>query len=322
MQRKECINILIVYLVLLQTTLIAQTQDSFSIGIVQADGIIIPVASYDGNKWTNPWAKQRDFNNLTIETTSDIPRTWLVSNRPISQKWFLQHFRGRLSEVNVIRPIYAKNHCGESWGLLVDMPKEPIDCDNCCPFPKVGYALDQNHPFSKIAEIGKEDLTYHEVLSLIQQDFDKLEASALADIPQKPISAAYSDIIKRISTTKKEPSIERLYPVYVSTNRTVFYFEAVKKYEIPDYCPIISFFRGWVSKNKTDGTSTLLNKDYQLTDCDMKEATFLKPYASMKIDERIYVFANISGWESEEYAIVEIKDSQISELLKTFIHGF
>jgi hypothetical protein len=52
----------------------------------------------------------------------------------------------------------------------------------------------------------------------------------------------------------------------------------------------------------------------------MKGPEFKEPYALFEMNGKRHVFCLETGWESEEYIVLEIQETGIREQLRTLIH--
>jgi hypothetical protein len=114
------------------------------VAIVRADGILIPFAQYDGNKWRKPWPEaDQDINKDIVGGLSKIPQSWLGVSKQIPTTWYFTSIKKHESKIlNVSVPETFNTHCGGGHGLLTDY--SPTETFDGAPFPKVGLATDLN----------------------------------------------------------------------------------------------------------------------------------------------------------------------------------
>lgn len=79
------------------------------LAVMTHDGLMIPVAIYDGRDWWNrwPWAAESDeIKTLPVPQTIDaIPASWLAPDTHLPADWTLQRKSGPLVHARVIKPV-------------------------------------------------------------------------------------------------------------------------------------------------------------------------------------------------------------------------
>jgi len=311
------------FVLLLHTVLQAQPPTRFSIGIVQTDGVLIPVASYHDSTWVNPWPEEYEHRKLQIRFIEDIPNSWL--KYPLQRNWYLQLFSGANKNITITEPRLSKNHCGSIWGLLTNSPTKPVECDNCCPFPKIGFAYDTEVSISRMDSLTSTSQNHQTFNAFIQSVFD-VEEDAVIEKEMRPDQNPKS--IFHIFTETKRKQIQVKLTLHVAVARNgdrIFYFQAFRYYYKSDKrryeCPTISYFSGFVFQKAKSAKFSFLDKRFDIDNCDMKLSTFKVPYALIELDNKRYIFTLESGWGSETYMILEIIGSKIQEVIRTLIHA-
>src|SRR5207244_1601747 len=79
--------------------------------------------------------------------------------------------------------------------------------------------------------------------------------------------------------------------------------------EAPD-CPVVTFGAGWFVR---DGSGPLrkLRFDADLADCERYGLLYMLPLGAIRLSNRLFWIAQWSGWDFEEYGVVEIKAKRI-----------
>jgi hypothetical protein len=317
--------LLLMLLVTAPSTVHAQNARQFTLGIVRADAVVIPIAMYDRGKWFNSWPPESSPPNDSMANLSDIPVSWYPFQRPIPQTWDVRVFAGTQMKVKILRPILAKHERGAHWGLLSSFPLQNVDSNFCCPFSKVGLASDSEIDFKPVNTVQVDSIHGPSLRSLVQATFDQLERSSIDLLRRDRITPAYDSILTAVVKSKLEVSFSKLYSVDVDSSNTVYYFEARKEYPVAQdyqqtgFCNTISFFQGWVCHNRNSNSFSYLEKHFELTDCDMKTASLLELYFTGLVDGRTVAVGVTTGWDSEQYVVIEITRSQVIELVRTFI---
>ena len=301
---------------------ITKSNNSLSIGIVQADAIIIPIAMYKNGIWFNYWPFEEEFVDVKLDKLSDIPSKWYLPYDSISTNWIYYDYYGNSSSAIVTKPILSRNNCDAQWGLLSDIKPIPITCDNCCPFPKIGFAFDSNVNPQLLTSVINDSEEVATLELFVTKEFDNQEYTSITETRKQSIVAIYDSVLIQILSEKQRISFNKLFPIKIDSLTTVYYFEASKVYNVSESyqriggCNIISSFQGWVSRDIATNKISYLQKTFDLTDCDMKGVSFLEPYYLLNIGNRSVLLARETGWESENYVVLEITREFIKNLVQ------
>ena len=113
--------------------------------------------------------------------------------------------------------------------------------------------------------------------------------------------------------------LEALYRApWVTPGSFVYYVEAVRRYPRPDAdpdqpCDLLTFASGWVEITRNGASHVDLTA--RLTDCDRYGITALLPLGLLRVDGRCLWVGQWSGWETENYAVVEIGADGVAKTL-------
>jgi hypothetical protein len=301
--------------------------ETFSIGIVYADGILLPVASYDGREWGNPWPSVVGEGDPPIQDLASIRRSWLPPDRPLKRRWHLESFDGRSQPLNIRAPTRttgALKECGDRvWGLVTDTPAMRVECSYCCPFPKIGYAIDRRLPIRRFSPAAQSAPA---VARLVESEFNRLEVGEIHRIMSSlsPTWRGYEGFpLERKAREARPLSVDVLTLARSSSGDGFFYYEATRKYpkpaSAPDAaCEWVSFGRGWIKS--IDGRGRPLASSVTLTDCDRKGTESLNPFATIDVGDATHVVAQRFGWESEEVVVLRF-GSSVEVLISSPVHG-
>src|SRR5579864_193883 len=118
--------------------------DSFVVGALRRDGIVIPFAVFDGKRWSSRWpAPQRDLS-IPINVLS-VPSRWWGPPGP-RDRWQVWT-GGEPMTVEVRQPDQVDVHCTSQIGLRTDyISAEPPPPWTVQPYPKDGVAVSPPQP--------------------------------------------------------------------------------------------------------------------------------------------------------------------------------
>jgi hypothetical protein len=299
----------------------AQTQ---SIGIVQLDGLLIPVAAFDAGQWATPWPAFVRKTEPSIDRLEALPPAWLPGGRALERSWQLEAFDGGSAALNVLAPVRSEQ-CGQTLrALATDIPKRPSACPHCCPVEKLGYAFDGPLAIQRFVTVDAPDA---ELRAPIEAEFDRLERAAVGAIAQDVAESWYRPRgypLEREAREAKPVSLEVLMRSTTAAGKAVYYYRAARSYARADpsgrSCDFVSVLTGWILGG--DSMAQPVASELQLTDCDRKGSQSLLPFATFALGpgRGDFALAQRFGWESEEVVVLEI-GSSIEVVAAAWTHG-
>ena len=109
-----------------------QKQEPTYLGVVRGDGILVPIAIYDGETWWNrwPWAAQsEEIRHLTVPATvREIPADWLPPGITLPIQWRVLPTTGRERPLRIVRPVRPPgDHLVDTIGFESDLPTGKVE---------------------------------------------------------------------------------------------------------------------------------------------------------------------------------------------------
>jgi hypothetical protein len=297
---------------------------SFTIGVLRRDGIVIPFASYDGNKWTNRWPAEQ-ATDIPIGL-NDIPKDWWTDREPRTE-WTAWPTSGGNQPIKVSAPVAFKVHCTRRVALGSDfVSPEPLPPPDFQPYPKAGFAT-AGPVVGNIERI--------ELVPPASGD-----ARALADRVKAEVASAETKKVRAWSQAWSHPAGEKeraTVPLALEVmartpgllaNSTVTYFEGVKKYpgfiQVPQNvprgsgaaglaqsCEYLTFTGGWIITGPRQGTTI----GAELSNCNREGLVYALPLGAVRTGGRLFWIVQASSWDFERYDIVEIRQADVKTVL-------
>ncbi|HLA11806.1 MAG TPA: hypothetical protein VJ023_14565 [Pyrinomonadaceae bacterium] len=303
----------------------------FIIGILRADGTLLPFAQYGNGGWFNPWPKPADTQNVYADNRELIPHSlgdlrepWFKQCGKIPNTWYLWSTPETLMVLRASKLVQVENHSQTNWALLTDFPKQISEGHH----KNLGVVLNAKHKIEPWIQIKPESSENKEIWSFVKQLFDEAETAQLdrirAEHPQGFASSTHRALfLTRDDRRKISTSLTHLYRSNSANNgEYLFYFEAEKEYQTPTApgrqdCNDISLFQGWISTQGKGGLG-LFDSRVFFTNCDRKGPSFTTPLGIMNVGNRSFLFVTEHGWEDESYIILELDRSGLHRVLETF----
>ena len=289
--------------------------DQFIVGVLRANGIIIPFARYDGTHWANSWPEPIYRTPAPLE---QIPREWLGGN-DLTPNWRLWLPAGSTHAVRVLDLQYADTGCDGNWGLSTDFPKSLNVKPNNCPHPTIGIALSSDRPLKPMLPANHSKLPF----SALEHAFKESEDREISPLRRVPSGLEYLRPPDADSRTAVPIRVERAWRTILDSGELIYYIEANRSYARPagsndSGCDNISAFRGWFVQARGQEVR-VVNARLGLTDCDFKGARFTTPMGLLVLEDGTYVITEDDGWESRSYEVLKIESGSVIPVLRSSI---
>jgi hypothetical protein len=305
-------------------------QNQFIVGILRADGILIPFAQYGNGGWSNPWPKPRSSSeSIYVENTEvitnslgDLPEPWFKQGGKVPRTWYFWSSTGALIVLKASRVVQVRAHSGANWALLTNLPGRTSEdaLDN-----EIGIALNANRKVNPMIEVRSNTPAEKNMVSFVKQTIGDAETDELNRlrgqrlVPESPIRQF---ALSKAQRAKTAVSITKLYRSKSLVNgENLYYFEAEKGYpqsiaQGSRNCEDISLFRGWISTQGKGGLG-LIDSQLMFTDCDRKGPSTATPLGIMTLKNQTFLFVKEHGWEDQSYMILEFDYSGLHRVLET-----
>jgi len=292
----------------------APAADRFTLGILRRDGLVTPFATFDGKHWNNTWPKPVRHVDEVPVTLGSVPRWWWGRPGP-RETWLASIGSAERRELHVTGANVYDAQCLQQIGLRTDYrPSAPPPGPGARPYPKDGLAVSPAYPIDPI-----DVLPIPLITSSLVDAFSAAEALAAPNAPVGPLRA-----LLRRQREAVPIAIEAAYATGDLSSR-IYYFEAVRRYETTDIerpgeCDGLSYGAGWF-KRDVNGSLRKLSFEATITSCDRNGLLYMLPLGAVRAGGRLFWVAQWSGWNVEQYNIVEIKPNGTEDVLRVFGGG-
>ena len=312
----------------------------FKVGIVEANGNLVPVATFDGEDWSHIDLAEDWRNGTRVKSTGEWT-LWYENPGPSPESphralsWIdrLSSVRIEIATTGVIASEPRCNHGDRIFAMATDAgdrSKSLIECDYCCPEPKRGFATTSNSPPDRVTRLDPESEDGRRIAAQILDTFNELENKALEGTPyyefdDKTFECIDTDktlaehLEPRLSAEKRFRLPLRFDKVFriQGINTTYYYIEVNRSYydQLREECNEgmtgYSLLQGWVLA--TADELVWLTQSFALTDPDMKGQQFDRPILFWRRGNVVDVLVNRSHWDGGWYIILTIDDDTVNE---------
>jgi hypothetical protein len=185
------------------------------------------------------------------------------------------------------------------------------------PFPKDGLAATGGVKVEPIEIVPRSEESWSALAVSLLKEFDKVED---AEVTAVNMRAAWKHPIPRAKRRELPVRIESWYRINLDRGVTVSYIEGVRSYPArpeDDGCGLETLFSGWVHQGKERSTPKAA-LSARITYCDRVNATYMLPLGRIRVDDRTYWVAQLSGHESEWYAVAELSRDKARVVVEYF----
>jgi hypothetical protein len=277
----------------------------FTLGVLRADGLLIPFASYDGD-WSVPWPTSLRNLTLPISLRDVDPKWWGAAGPDAAWTAVLPDARKQPLELETLRQ--TRVFCTPRLGIQTNhrgAPSTPQDPT----VAKDGLGIAGDATLLPIERVSRTSPDWTAMTRTVRSAFDEAETRAAEGFtnwrhPYKP----------------KE---RRAYPIqleafYRSTEQTargswrVSYVEAVRTFpERPEDngCGLVTFVSGWLLER--DGHDPKIALQARIAYCDRNEVAFMQPFGRLVVQGEMYWVYQVSSWTDEAYAVMRVRPTDI-----------
>ena len=145
-----------------------------TIAVLRGDGVLVPIVTRTGSKWTNTWPVPLKAADVPLGLDG-IPKRWWGKPGP-TPTWHAWQIDGVTSEVAVERPSWYLAHCQQGVGLKTSLTaRPPVPPPTVQPYPKLGLASTSPLAFKQIEPIDQSDPIWMKVADAVGAAISKAE---------------------------------------------------------------------------------------------------------------------------------------------------
>lgn len=299
--------------------LAAQPREQFLLGVMRRDGVILPFAAFDG-RWSEPWPSS--LRNLELPATlADVPLKWWGGERP--QGWTVYGPDASagarvIPSALVTVPVGREKRMGIGTNFVAAAAPPPLFA---LPYPKEGLAVAGHAVVESIHHVSRYTGAWKTLPATLREEIDAAERRSLDRV------RAAAGWIHPVEDRQRRTVLAELEAWYTSPlvqpGFSVSYVEAVKKYSPgpeDEGCGLETFVSGWLHGNSREAK---LRTDLtaQITYCDRNRISYMLPLGAVRANGRTHWAFQLSSWEREWYAVVEVTPGRTRYVAEFFGGG-
>lgn len=258
--------------------------ESLFVGVLRADGAIVPYASYAGGEW----------KRLPGDAAPD---GIALAHR----RWYYVRSDGLapLQAGSIVR--FTGSHTWyEGWGVLTDFPARLVD-QSSFPIPRLGAVVSQ--PISAVAFQATTD-DGPEILTVLRSEFERQEEEQLRSTPS--FGHPQTPAARRLRPIRREA----IYRTVAELGGGQVYYVILRR----EYSPVtkgggtlyrpMSVLSAWLFKDA--GRFNVASASLQLDSGSEMQISTAQPFAALRLDNHEYVLAEFGQYEASDRTVLEL----------------
>lgn len=285
---------------------------SFTLGVLRRDGVVVPFASYDGNKWSNRWPAPGRRPDIPI-STADSPRNWWLRDRPVGT-WTGWPIRGDSRVIHVRNPVNLTVECQAHVGLQTDYASaEPPVPPKMQPYPKDGLATAGDVLIEPVEILDSQSADWAAVAEQVAGHVTEAETPLMA-------GSRFDRSFTQAQRASQAFTLEILFrSPGPRPGTTQLYFEGVKRY--PRFNPrfpsdLLTYAVGYAILDPA--APPRVTASATLSDNTREGLVYTLVLGSFQIDTRRFWAVQRSAWGFERYDILELAEPDVRTVFSTW----
>ena len=277
------------------------------LAVVRQDGVMVPFAALDGDRWRAPWPLSLRALEVPI-TLEAVPERWWGGRRPGSWRAYAADGTSAPLELEapVAYPVYCEAHLGIRTNHRRGMPPPPPPDG---PYPKAGVAASDGLALEPVEIVDRA--RYSDLAVALVPVFDRAEDQALRRLDD---FARWHHPYSRDERRTQPVRLETWYrSPLLEPGWTISYIEAVRSYPPrgnDEGCGLETFFRGWIQNDGKESPRPA-ELSARITYCDRSTVLYMLPFGRLEAKGRLYWIFQLSGWDQEWYEVVEVAPKRL-----------
>ena len=292
------------------------------LAVMRRDGLLVPFASYKGDRWKSPWPTSAHARELPANLEA-VPDDWWGGEPPTT--WRL-HLPAGTRPVSVSAPRVYRAFCDTRIGLATNYRSaEPVPMPPTDPYPKDGLVVSSDIEVLPIESVDRASPEMLRLATMLKPEFDKAEEKTLTGIRDRqgwrhPLTA---QVRRALPVT-----VEAWYRAPMDEpGWTASYIEAVRSYSAVnraasgDDCGLETVFTGWLHQNNNDPRQSRSQLTARITYCDRLGVKYMLPFGRIHVGPQQYWVYQFSGFDQEWYEVARMSPLKMGFVVESYGGG-
>lgn len=286
------------------------------IGVADSNGIILPFAVYDGERWTNPWPEE-DYD--VYERIEDVPKSWYSPLEKISEKWNIIYQDGKTGTMEISKPARVHSWCSHNrWALIGEATKKEYTGSRYGYDYRISNAeglflATTSLPTGSGMKVpNKQSDEYSEIYELVDAGINASEGIGNHPVPEGERGAARTELTTIVRNETPQDGC------------VIYYVEARREYPDNSKKPwpegltifkAVSYLKVWVLKDSNKRLS-FMQQDFQILNDWIIYTPSDEVLGILSLAKRSYwIIRDWTSYESESWLIFDVSPSGVKQVL-------
>ncbi len=299
---------------------------AFLAGVLRSDGIIVPIAAFDGSRWETPWPEAGAVPDTAFASLDSLPREWYAPLAEVPREWYVRTESGGFRAAAVDRPVGIAAGDQTAVGLrtgLAGRPDRPAETRSA-PFgtsPRrsgstsrpTGFVVSRNIETRAALPVGNGSSEWSTLVSAIRRAFDEAEEKRGHPLPAE-------------SRVREELRVLALFRAGTAPDgSSVYSFEAARDYVTAGLLPVTSpagcsRLRGWIRRDRT-GAPSFMEREFVLERFAAPLEPAILPLGTINTGAKTFLLARESNSGNDAYVVFEIERRGIRGVASAYTGG-
>lgn len=273
------------------------------VGILREDAALVPIALFDGKKWTAPWPHEFAVQDPMVPPPlRSVPRAWWGGTGP-QLEWELLTASGAQRPVRVLNTLQIQSSCTEGVALTTDYKTRVRIEDPSSREPYAGIVSTVPGQLGLVRAHKRGTPLFAQVTRALPALFHRYGKDAWKEFLvaheldlSRPVPAPQISVVSSGELPDGrllvQFSADQITPMTINGEHTE---------------EMVTRLTGWLVQAPGASTLTTLYVHASATDTDGKGGdNTLWPYASLTVAGRTYWIGSAYAYESERYFIIDV----------------
>jgi hypothetical protein len=281
----------------------------FTLGVLRADGLLLPFASYDG-RWSVPWPTS--LRSLTLPIyLRDVNDKWWGAAGP-DAPWTAVFPDGTKQPLHLEGLQQTRIFCTPRLGVQTNHRGAPPAPDDPT-VAKDALAIAGDATLLPIEHVATASPDWSAMAKTIAKKFDDAEDQAADGFTKW--KHPFNDKERHAYPI----NLEAFYRSAEQTRRgawRVSYVEAVRRFPArpeDNGCGLITYASGWILER--DGHEPRIALQARVAFCDRNEVPFIQPFGRIVVEDEVYWVYQVSSWSDEAYAVARVRPADVDAMV-------
>lgn len=306
--------------------------DNSWIGIINSAGVLKPIFQIDASGiWSKCWPEpvngpsydDEDKPVIIKKSIGEIPVDWLGKFRTFPEKWRLVDQAKGKELLSVLYAYKFQDRCTQEWAIKSDLVPAARN-EKKAWYSSIVVAGNLKIELPVVITYTSKE--HPRLATFLRKTFDGVEDKYVKDYLEGYEQGPYADNEKKkedltciplgVPISKDLRKKNNIMVSEITKLGNMYYFECERQYPVApgETYTGKAFFTGWAYKNKS-GEPVIWKKIFMCSDGVIDGPYYFNIYGGCTFDNRKYVIVSRYYYESSDFAVLEVLEDGLKEII-------